>query len=300
MPAAPGRERIVQGIVVDAEGRPVRNASVVAVRREKTAEPATTAADGTFKLRVGGFMLVEEDLVASADGGKLMGLSKFVEPRTSEPPEPVRITLKPSRAIAVHVRDAKDQAVEGSTVAAVGFGYDGAATTDAGGNAVLRVPAEAEVRWLIGLKAGAGFDYFENYRSHPAGDIGPLPPEVTLRLDGSRTVRIKAVDTAGRPVAGAELRPGLSESRRSSIERTLEVQRLYGHARMPPAWRRSAGFPVLRTSPFRSCCFPANTHAPRRLLTEAVMERSWWHDCCGIRESAGLCVMRTGGPRRAF
>ena len=58
-----------------------------------------------------------------------------------------------------------------------------------------------------GAQAGAGFDYFENYRSKPAGDIGPLPEEVTLRLDGARTVRIKAVDRAGQPVPGVEFTP---------------------------------------------------------------------------------------------
>ena len=219
------------------------NASVDTVRREKTAGPTMTAADGSFKLKIGGFMLVEEDLVASADGGRLMGLAKFVEPRKSGPADPVRIVLKPSRVTKVHVRDAKDQPVQGATVAAVGFGYDGAATTDAGGNALLRVPVGAEVRWVIGLKAGAGFDYFENYRSRPAGDIGPLPESVTLRLDGSRTVRIKAVDTAGQ--AGgwrrvyAVVYPEAGEARCSQYRRfSGDV----GARRTPRAWRLSAGF----------------------------------------------------------
>ena len=173
------------------------NASVVTVRREKTAEPAKTAADGSFTLKVGGFMLVEEDLVASADGGRLMGLAKFVEPRKAGSAQPVRIVLKASRVTKVHVRDGKDQPVQGAAVAAIGFDFNGAATTDAGGEAAVRVPADAEVWWVAGLKAGAGFDYFENYSSWPVGKIGPLPADVTVRLDGSRTVRIKAVDTPG-------------------------------------------------------------------------------------------------------
>ncbi len=152
-------------------------------------------------------MLVEEDLVATADGGRLLGLGKYVEPRKADHAEPVRVVLKPSRATRVHVRDAKDQPAAGATVAAIGFDYNGAATTDAGGEAVLRVPADAEIMWIAGLKAGAGFDYFENYRSRPTDKIGPLPAEVTIQLDGSRTVRIKAVDSAGRPVRGVEFAP---------------------------------------------------------------------------------------------
>ena len=147
-------ERAAQGSVLDERGRPVANASVTTVFREKTAEPATTAGDGSFKLKIGGFMLIEEDLVASADGGRLMGLGKFVEPRKSGSVELVRIVLKPIRVTKVHVRDAKDQLVEGATVAAVGFNYNGAAETDAGGEAVLRIPADAELRWVAGLKAG--------------------------------------------------------------------------------------------------------------------------------------------------
>ena len=89
----------------------------------------------------------------------------------------------------------------------------------------LHFPADAEVRWVAGLKAGAGFDYFENYRSRPTDKIGPLPGEVTIRLDGSRTVRVKAVDTGGRPVPGVELAPGSFGSRRSSMLPTLKYWR---------------------------------------------------------------------------
>ena len=57
----------------------------------------------------------------------------------------------------------------GATVAAVGFDYDGETTTDRAGDALLRVPADAHVRWVVARKAGAGFDYFENYRSRRHG-----------------------------------------------------------------------------------------------------------------------------------
>ncbi len=194
-------------MVVDENGQPVPNASVAAVWLARTPEPAMTGADGSFKLKIKGFMLVDEDLAATADGSRLMGLGKYVEPRLAGSVEPVRIVVKPSRVTRVHVQGAGDRPVAGATVAASGFGWNGSATTDANGEAALHVPADAEVRWVAGLKAGAGFDYFENFHSRPAGKIGPLPAEVTIRLDGSHMVRIKAVDTAGRPVPGVEFAP---------------------------------------------------------------------------------------------
>ena len=71
--------------------------------------------------------------------------------------------------------------------------------TDTQGLATLRVAADARVQWVIGLKAGVGFDYFENYHIVPATEFPPLPEEVTLTLNGARTVRIKAVDSAAGP-----------------------------------------------------------------------------------------------------
>jgi beta-lactamase regulating signal transducer with metallopeptidase domain len=206
-PSSKADERIARGIVVDESGQPVAGAIVTTARREKTIEPATTSAHGSFRLRIGGFMLAKEELVAWADGGRLMGIGKHVEARHSDLTTAVRIVLKPSRVIKVNVRDATDRAVEAATVAVVGYDFTCESTTGADGEAVLRFPADAEVRWIVGLKPGVGSDYFENYLSKPAHKLGPLPPSVKLRLDGARTVRIKAVDTAGQPVSDVEFRP---------------------------------------------------------------------------------------------
>lgn len=207
--------RVIRGTVVDEEGRPVVGATVRTNFRDKAIKPATTGADGAFTLDVGGFVLVEESLFASAGGGVRMGLGKHIEPGGRGPVEPVRIVLKPSRIVRVHVRDAAGAPVDGAAIEAVGFDYQGSATADPDGDATLRVPADAEILWVIALKSGAGFDYFENYeakpvaardRARPAIDIVPLPAEVTLTLDGARTTRIRAVDTAGRPVPAVDLR----------------------------------------------------------------------------------------------
>ncbi len=205
-PTAQPPERVVRGLVVDEAGQPVAGATVRPTRADKAAEPAKTESDGRFTLTINGFMLLEEDLVASTEGDALMGFGEHVEPQSSAPAEPVRIVVRPNRAVAVRVRDAAGGPVAGAAVEAVGFDWQGAATTGDDGLATLRVPADAQVRWIIGLKPGVGFDYFENYRDRSAVELDPPPTEVALTLDGARTVRIKAVDTAGRPVPGVEFR----------------------------------------------------------------------------------------------
>ena len=58
------------------------------------------------------------------------------------------------------------------------------ATTDATGVARFFIPADALIRNVVALKDGVGFDDFENFRSSPAVDLGVLPDELTITLDG--------------------------------------------------------------------------------------------------------------------
>ena len=81
------------------------------------------------------------------------------------------------------------------------------ARTDARGTAVLRVPADTMTQWIFGCKPGVGCDYFENYRSTWSFRFSPPPSSARLVLDGVRTVRIRAIDSAEKPVAGLEMYP---------------------------------------------------------------------------------------------
>ena len=72
--------------------------------------------------------------------------------------------------------------------------------------AVLRVPADANMQWIVAAKRGVGFDYFENDRGGwltPWGMTASQRPPGARRL--ARTIRIRAVDSAGRPVPGVEI-----------------------------------------------------------------------------------------------
>ena len=200
--------RYIEGQVNDETGRPVTGASVRVVRVDQADESVVTAADGTFRMPVRGPSRLEENLVAEADGGARQGVAKFRTPRdVTRPADRVKLVLKPSRTVTVRVKDAAGAAVPGATVAAVSFGYEQKATTGADGSAALRVAADAKVYWVVGLKGGVGFDYFENVQSRTQIDAPPLPADVSLTLDGAVTVRVKAVDAAGNPVAGQKFTP---------------------------------------------------------------------------------------------
>ena len=68
------------------------------------------------------------------------------------------------------------------------------------------MPADSE-RWaVLARKAGVGFDYATAERSRGSIEkMHPLPTEVALKLEGARTIKVKAVDQAGEPLAGVRI-----------------------------------------------------------------------------------------------
>ena len=87
----------------------------------------------------------------------------------------MRLVVKPARTVTVRVNDAAGAPVPGAAVEAFDYGYQFHATTAPDGVAALRVPADARIRGVIGLKSGAGFDYFENYRTTPPNPRVRIP-----------------------------------------------------------------------------------------------------------------------------
>ena len=198
----------LRGTVVDEAGAPVVGASVRAKGNVKSDDVATSGADGRFLLRVGGHFLARCSVVAEADGGTRLGHAVH-DDLVVGPPELLRIVLKPARPLTVRVADAAGKPVAGAVVLVRTSAFDPFAvdpgTTNAQGVARLRVPANAGVETVTALKDGVGANYFENYRSRPVGRPGPPPPEVSLTLDGARTVTVTAVGSDGRPVPGLTL-----------------------------------------------------------------------------------------------
>src|SRR5262249_33407721 len=135
-----------------------------------------TAADGTFALAFSGLHPYVRGLVVELDGGSRVGLARFPESLSySRNRNSIRIVVKPTRLVNVHVKDATGKPVVGAAVTAAELTYQTVSNTNIDGIATLRVAADARILWVIGLKPGVGFDYFENYRSDPPRDVLNLP-----------------------------------------------------------------------------------------------------------------------------
>ena len=115
-----------------------------------------------------------------------------------------------SYRVRVLVRDAAGEPVPNAVVEAVQLSPPviPTATTDAEGAALLDVPEATQVFSILALKAGVGFDYFENYNSFPpTRPLLRLPPDAHLLLGGAMDIRVQAVDSAGGPRPGVALTP---------------------------------------------------------------------------------------------
>ena len=106
---------------------------------------------------------------ASADGGERLGVFPIGSLRF-EPGAAVRIVLKPSRPLTVRVKEPVGQPVAGAAVEVVTGDVPGSVdpgTTNDGGIARFRVPADAPADGVLALKEGVGADYFSNLRDRP-------------------------------------------------------------------------------------------------------------------------------------
>jgi RNA polymerase sigma factor (sigma-70 family) len=204
----------ISGVVVDDTGRPVAGAKVNGTWLRRAADDATTAADGSFSLQLGGPTISSALIRATSDGDARQGLARFDE-SFGPTPMPLRIVLKPARVSTIRVSDSDGKTVEGAAVEVLTmYGPLVRTFTDALGRARLRLPADADVSHVSALKSGVGFDYFgTDPLMRMIGEPSPLPAEVSLTLDASRRVEVKAVDSTGRPVAGVTLGPFFFQKR---------------------------------------------------------------------------------------
>jgi beta-lactamase regulating signal transducer with metallopeptidase domain len=198
----------IPGIVVDEAGKPVGGASVRILSDRVPVEDATTGSDGLFVIQASDPTYPKARLIATSDDGRRQGTASFSESTDSHVrPTPARIVLKPSRIVTVTVIDQAGKPIPDAAVETIA-GYNSVAMgkTDAAGHAPLRYPQGKNVQWIIALKPGAGFDYYENYRTWPSKGGENIPEAVTLVLNGAETVRVKAIDSQGHAVPGVVVR----------------------------------------------------------------------------------------------
>ncbi len=125
------------------------------------------------------------------------------------PKSGLTIRLLPSKEVRTRVVDGRDRPIAGGKVVLIltDLATSFAGLTAADGTVSLRYPREAEVGFVMAFKSGAGFDYASTLIAKSERGRKPLARELTLRLTGSRTVRVKAVDSSERPVAGLLIYP---------------------------------------------------------------------------------------------
>ena len=199
----------IEGIVFDEAGKPVAGANIRTARsgRDKTSITGTTDRDGKFRLVFNRSSVRYQILIASANEGRLQGLVEIMD-TANDLVTKVQITLRPAREITVHaVNELKDPVIG----AAVGL-FELASPiiigdTDQQGQASFRYPSDMKLTQVAGLKPGVGFDYFENYRSSHGSIPGTPPKQVTLTLNGARKVKLRAEDSAGKPIPNIEFIP---------------------------------------------------------------------------------------------
>ena len=198
----------IRGLVVDTIGRPVGGARVTSLWTLES-PVVSSKEDGTFAIPNDEPRLSNLSFLATADGGERQGIFRF-DDLTTGPKDPrtlARIVLKPARVVTVTVVDGRGTQVEGAAVSVLDVIFPVAlGRTDSAGRVSLRAPVDALTQWIIGYKSGVGFDYFENYTSVPP-NFSPPPESALLVLNGARAVRVRAMDSAGKPVAGVDFVP---------------------------------------------------------------------------------------------
>jgi RNA polymerase sigma factor (sigma-70 family) len=218
---------LIRGVVVDEAGKPVAGATVRADAFLDREAATVSGPDGSFTLPVRDGRIDGKSLLARAAGGDLVGFFQYgYGLSATESARSSKIILKPGKVVTVRVSDANNSAIAGATVQVAGnFAHLDGAVTDDDGTARLNIPIDAKVEWIFTLESGRGFDYTEYGkidsfgRTQGGAAAADLPASIALTLEGPSTVRLKAVDRDGKPLAGVSFYPWLlqKKGRRSQV-----------------------------------------------------------------------------------
>lgn len=212
--SAPSPAAHIDGITVDETGRPVSSATITLLGGAAPRVAATTAGqDGRFSLPWSGATLRGVVLLATADHDARQAAHSFgYEALEARPQQPLKLTLRPSRKLPAMVRDASGRPVPDAQLEVIGNKTllpIKTAATNSQGEATLLLPADIGVEFVVALKSGAGFDYFENYTSWPPPMTAErlVPERVELVLNGARQAKIRVIGSDDKPIAGQMLCP---------------------------------------------------------------------------------------------
>lgn len=227
----------IAGRVLDEEGKPVAGARVTAIRR--SSRPSLkSSADGRFQVEVPVKELSGLMLLATHDGGGRQAFASLPYQQEPIPPEgPIDLILKPAREIVATVRGENGRPIEEAHVnAVVLYRTVTDSTTNPAGQALLRVPRDAPLQYVYAYKPRVGLDYFVYRRpEEPPSNSYKLEPDhagpLQFVLNGAHTVRVRAVDSKNRPLAGALVYPWYFEKPRKGGDLNLSGMESFVRAR---------------------------------------------------------------------
>lgn len=209
-PPPPSRETTkIAGRLLDEQGQPVAGIEVEAFAR-KQRPTARSDASGRFVLEIPNGHRGSLVLRAQTADGSRQGVFQFDNLDDSSPS--AKLVMRPARMVEIQVVDGQGRPVDGAAVGVTsGWNKMAEAVSDRSGHAVLRVPADASLLYVWAAKPDVGLDYFVfRWFNEPASNAYKLSPDhaqLTLTLDGTRTVMLRVFDEHGKPMSNVVVYP---------------------------------------------------------------------------------------------
>lgn len=208
----------VVGQVIDEQGKPVAGIQVAPLS-QRSIKAGVTDEKGAFRVSFsaddgGSPMLLAKDEAGTKQGLILLAeKDRLAASLDKEPQEHAKIVLKGARKLAVEVRDVDGKPVHNAIVSAnASYHCLGETTTDAGGLTTLRVPADAQLDFVLANKDEVGLDYIVFQKpDEKGGDPNRVAAEFSgpfeLSLEGVRPMRIRLVNGHSEPIPGVDVLP---------------------------------------------------------------------------------------------
>jgi hypothetical protein len=190
----------VTGDVVDVAGKPASKVRLVVPTFPVEVE-ATADERGHFEFSAPVQQLRNRSLLAYSNDGEQIGSFEF--PPSAEGVEalkPLRVELKPTVQVRIHVADHAGRPVGGAHCGLLAdYKCYGRGLTDDIGRARFRMPANAQLQHVYAAKSKLGMDYrafydIEKARANKPQKKPSLDEPFELKLYGAQTVRIKVLE----------------------------------------------------------------------------------------------------------
>ena len=169
----------------------------------------TTKSDreGRFELEVPKDKLSQSALIGkSADGSQQAFCILGQTYDLSKPELAVRVILKPARRFEVRTTDSMGRPIGDAQVGVISNQTEiDRGTSNFNGEVVFQIPADAHLENVYALRSGCGIDFLGWPKQRE--QLSNLTTPLIMKLDGAQSIRIKAIDSEGKPISGLKVVP---------------------------------------------------------------------------------------------